>query len=135
VQFITERLKRIEKEQKNLKKSNKNNETNLRSTEEVLGYDIQATDDAVGHVEDFIFDDETWIIRYIVVDTRNWLPGGKVLVSPEWIKSINWAKRTVSVDLNRHTIKNSPEFDPSQPVNRKYEIQLYDYYGRPVYWT
>jgi hypothetical protein len=87
-------------------------------------------------VEDFIFEERSWVIRYLVIDTRNWLPGGrKVLITPDWIKEIEWSERTVSVDLEREAIRNSPEFDPAQPVNRAYELQLYDYYGRPCYWN
>ncbi len=107
----------------------------LRSTREVIGYHIQATDGEIGHVEDFVGDVQDWTLRYMVVDTRNWLPGRKVLVAPTWIERVNWAQEKVHVDLGRETIKNSPEYDPSAPINREYEAQLYDYYGRPVYWT
>jgi hypothetical protein len=107
---------------------------NLRSVHEVTNYHIQAKDGAVGHVEDFIVDDDTWTIRYIVVDTRNWLPGRKVLISPMWANRIDWSNREVHVDLSRDLVKNGPEFDPSAPVNREYESRLYDYYGRPKYW-
>lgn len=62
----------------------------LRSTREVIGYHIQALDGEIGHVEDFIVDDANWAIRYMVVDTRNWWPGKKVLVSPQWIKAVSW---------------------------------------------
>lgn len=107
----------------------------LRSVEEVSGYHIRASDGEIGHVEDYIADDESWILRYIVVDTRNWLPWGKrVLVSPSWIERVKWRERRVHVDLPVKLIEKSPEFDLSQPVNREYENRLYDYYGRPVYW-
>jgi hypothetical protein len=107
----------------------------LRSTREVIGYHIQATDGEIGHVDDLIVDDEAWSIRYMIVDTRNWLPGKKVLVAPQWTADIDWAGRRVSVDLSQDAIENGPEFDPSMPVNREYEVRLYDYYGRPHYWT
>ena len=107
---------------------------NLRSTREVISYFIHATDGDIGHVEDFIVDDETWTIRYLVVDTKNILPGKNVLISPMWVESINWADAKVYVFLTKESIKNSPEFDPSQPINREYEEILYDYYGRPKYW-
>lgn len=107
----------------------------LRSTREVIGYHIQARDEEAGHVDDLIVDDKAWYIRYLVVDTRNWLPGRKVLVAPAWADQVNWVLRKVYVDLSRETIENSPEFDPAMPVNREYEVQLYDYYGRPAYWT
>ena len=106
----------------------------LRSTREVIGYQLQALDGRIGHVEDFILDDNSWIIRYMVIDTRDWLPGKKVLVAPDWIADIDWYQQSVSVDLKRENIKNSPEYDPSAPVNRTYEQRLYDYYGRPRYW-
>jgi hypothetical protein len=109
-------------------------EHHLRSTREVIGYHIQARDGEIGHVEDFIADDQTWAIQYMVVDTRNWLPGRKVLIAPAWIEKVDWLERLVHVDLLRETIQNSPEFDPSAPVNRAYEVRLYDYYGRPKYW-
>lgn len=107
----------------------------LRSTREVIGYHIRATDGEIGHVDDFVVDDKAWAIRYMVVDTRNWLPGKKVLVAPQWTMDVDWAGRRVNVDLTKDTIENGPEFDPSQPVNREYEVRLYDYYGRPHYWT
>lgn len=106
----------------------------LRSTGEVMGYDIQALNDAIGHVEDFIVEDESWTLRYMVVDTRNWLPGRKVLVSPSWVDAVEWAQQKVFVGLRREEVKGSPEFNPSAPVNREYETRLYDYYGRPAYW-
>jgi uncharacterized protein YrrD len=104
---------------------------NLRSTRAVAGYHIHATDGAVGHVEDYIVDDESWILQFLVVDTANWLPGRKVLISPHWISNVDWDKSEVIVDLSREGVKGSPEFDPLQPVSADYAGQLHDYYGRP----
>lgn len=106
----------------------------LRSTREVTGYNIHAADGEIGHVEEFIIDDESWIIRYLVVDTRNWLPGRKVVVSPAWVKKVSWGDEMVDIDLSRESIKDSPEYDPSTPINQQYEMRLYDFYGRPKYW-
>jgi hypothetical protein len=107
----------------------------LRSTKELIGYKIHAEDGEIGHVEDFIVHVDDWIIRYLVIDTRNWLPGRKVIIPPDWwIKDISWADSEVVVNVKREAIKNSPEFDPYEPVNREYETRLYDYYGRPKYW-
>jgi hypothetical protein len=107
----------------------------LRSAEEVRGYHIQATDHEIGHVEDYIVDDVSWSIRYMVVDTRNWLPGKKVIISPSWIGFVDWGNRSVEVLLTREEVKESPEYDPLTPVNREYEVRLYDFYGRPKYWS
>lgn len=107
----------------------------LRSLREVQGYHIQAKDDRVGHVDDLLFSDEDWIVRYLVVDTRNWLPGKKVLLPPDWrVERISWSDRTVIVDLDREAIRGAPEFEPELPVSRDYEQRLYDHYGRPGYW-
>jgi uncharacterized protein YrrD len=107
----------------------------LRSAKDIRGYHIQGNDDEIGHVADFIVDDETWEVRYLVIDTSNWWMGKKVLVAPHWASRISWEESKVHVALSRETIKNSPEWNPDAPVNRAYEERLYDYYGRPVYWT
>ncbi len=106
----------------------------LRSSDEVIGYHIQATDEEIGHVEDFLVDDETWQIRYMVVDTSNWWFGKKVLIAPTWIAGVSWAEQKVSVDLLKEAVKDSPQWDPSVPVTQAYEQRLYDHYGRPTYW-
>ena len=69
-----------------------------------------ASDGEIGHIEDFIIDDETWAIRYLVIDTQNWWPGKKVLVSPLWIERVSWDESKVFANLLRETIKQSPEY-------------------------
>jgi hypothetical protein len=109
-------------------------DSNVRSCKAVTGYGVEALDGAIGHVDDFIIEDEGWGIRYMAVATRDWLPGRKVLVAPQWIYGVSWAEMKVHVDLSREAVKNSPEYDSTAPVNREYETRLYDYYGRPKYW-
>ncbi len=107
----------------------------LRSTNEVLGYHIHANDGTIGHVEDFLIEDEQWRIHYMVVDTGNWLPGRKVVVSPEWIQEVNWLEREVKVNLTKVSVRDSPKYEPSQPVTREYEEKLHEHYGFPKYWV
>jgi hypothetical protein len=111
-----------------------NEDAHLHSTRDVIGYEIQARDGEIGHVHDFLIDDQSWTIRWLVVDTGKWLPGKKVLVSPEWVEDVSWANRAVRVGLSREQIQNAPEYDPEQPVHRDYERRLFEYYGRPSYW-
>jgi len=92
-------------------------DSHLRSTKAVLSYHIQARDGEAGHLEDFIIDDEKWTIDYMVVDTRNWLPGKKVTIAPYWVKTVSWPHAKVYVDLSQETIKNSPEYDPSALID------------------
>lgn len=110
-------------------------DVHLRSTKEITDYYIEASDGDIGHVEDFLIDDESWTIRYMVVDTRNWWPGKKVLVSPEWIRGINWRDSKVHLDLTREAIRNGPEYDAHALPSRDYEKRLYDHYGRHDYWS
>jgi uncharacterized protein YrrD len=84
-------------------------ESHVRSGAQVLGYSIRAADGELGHVEDFLIDDENWAIAGMVVDTRNWLPGKKVLVPPEAISSIDWSSREVRVRLKRAELERAPE--------------------------
>jgi len=106
----------------------------LRSTRAVTGYDIQASDGEIGHVEDFIIDDATWEIRYLVVGTKNWWPGKKVLVSPLWIERVSWAESKVFINLSREAIQRSPEFTNESLLTRDYEIGLHGHYNRKGYW-
>ncbi|MFZ5907046.1 MAG: PRC-barrel domain-containing protein [Nitrospirota bacterium] len=114
--------------------SNAADDPHLRSTREVCNYRIRAQDGEIGHVADFILNDDNWVILYVVIDTRNWLPGKRVLVSTTWFNDIDWDHSSILVDLTKEEVKESPEYDPEKPVNRKYEVRLYDYYGRPKYW-
>jgi hypothetical protein len=101
----------------------------LRSTREVIGYDIQASDGAIGHVEDFLVDTESWMLRYMIVDTKNWWPGKKVLVAPAWIDTIAWATRDVRIAMSRQKIKEAPPYDPAQPVDQAYKERIRAYYN------
>lgn len=102
----------------------------LRSCEAVIGYHIQASDGEIGHVTGFLIDPETWAIRYMVVNTSNWWLGHEVLIAPPWISGVNWAERSVSVDLTQQALKQAPEYDASEPVDRDQETAIYTHYGR-----
>ncbi|HLP14907.1 MAG TPA: PRC-barrel domain-containing protein [Bacteroidota bacterium] len=108
---------------------------NLRSTDEITGYDIQASDGEIGHVEDFVIDDTTWTIRYMIVDTKNWLPGKKVLISPQWINKVSWDESKVYVNMPRATVENAPEYDEDTLITRDYEEELYQHYDMDGYWV
>jgi hypothetical protein len=108
-------------------------EHRVHSMRATTGNTIEATDGAIGHVDDFLVDDRSWQVRYVVVDTRNWWPGKQVLIAPQWITDVNWEAGKVYVDLTRATIKGGPTYDPTQPVTPDYSGQLHDYYGRPRY--
>jgi uncharacterized protein YrrD len=108
--------------------------SHLRSTREVSHYLIQAQDGEIGHVADFIFDDEIWAVRYLLVDTKNWLPGKQVLLSPRWIETISWAERLVQVHLLRDAIKQAPPYRLPEALDRDYERRLHEHYRYTTYW-
>ncbi|MBN1578477.1 MAG: PRC-barrel domain-containing protein [Chitinispirillaceae bacterium] len=95
-------------------------DTHLRSTRQIIGYHIHANDGEIGHVTDFIVDEENWALTYMVVDTGNWLLERKVLIAVKWIKKVNWDDTGVYLDRSRESIKNSPDFDPSKTILRNY---------------
>jgi hypothetical protein len=67
----------------------------LRSMADITGCHIHASHGEIGHVEDFLVDEASWNIRYIKVDTRNWWPGERVLISPHSVREIDWSGRLV----------------------------------------
>jgi len=110
-------------------------DVHLRSVNELVEYEVHGSDAAVGRVEDFIVDDESYAIRYLVVNiSQSWLPKS-VLVSPDWATSVSWEDSKISVDISRQAILDSPIWDAHAPIYREYETQLHDHYGRPVYWA
>jgi hypothetical protein len=109
-------------------------DSHLRSSQAVTGYNVEAFDGEIGHVDGFVVDDEAWTIRYLEVATRNWWPGKKVLVSPAWVERVSWADSKVCVGLTREAIQTGPEYVESAPITREYENRLYFHYGRPPYW-
>lgn len=110
------------------------NDSALRSFKELTGYHIEAIDGQIGHVEDFVISDDTWSVRYMVVDTKNWWPGKHVLVSPDWIKRVNWTDKNVYVDLDVKSIENGPEYKPDTKVTRDLEEDVYVKYNKSKYW-
>ena len=111
-----------------------NGDAHLRSVHEISRYHIEAADGRVGHVEDVIVDDETWTIRYLVIDTHSWWPGKKVLISPRWATRISWEDQTLFLDHTRAAIKASPEYTEEALITREYENTLYSHYDRLGYW-
>jgi hypothetical protein len=105
----------------------------LRSVAAVIGYHIDATDGEIGHVEDFLVDDGDWRIRYIKVDTRNWWPGERVLISPSLVREVDWTLELVHLFVNRQKVEHSPAYDPLRTVDKAYEERYRGYYG--VGWS
>ncbi len=100
----------------------------------IKGYAIEASDGDIGTVSDFLFDDASWLVRWLVVDTGNWLSGRKVLLPPSVLGRLYAKDRVFAVKLTKQQIKDSPEIDTDRPVSRQMETGVYDYYGWSPYW-
>jgi PRC-barrel domain len=107
----------------------------LRSLKDLEHYTVVASDGDVGHVQEFLFDDERWVIRYAVAETGGfWMQGPRVLISPIAFREVNWDSRSFHVAMTRDKAKNSPSIDFDKPVSRQHECNHFDYYGYPYYW-
>ncbi|MBD0324187.1 MAG: PRC-barrel domain-containing protein [Aldersonia sp.] len=108
--------------------------SHLRDVKHVAGYHIHATDGSIGHVEDFLVDGRSWTIRYLIVDTSNWIGGRHVLIAPGWVSGISWEGTKIDIGLTRDAIRNSPEYDSAGAVQRNYEDRLHAHYVKSPYW-
>jgi hypothetical protein len=108
----------------------------LHSTKEIDRFHVATADDrAAGHVDDFIIDDATWTIDYVIVDSRNWWPGKKVAIPTRCLAWIDRLQRKVHVDLSGEDIRNSPEYDDSALMQREFEGRLQEYYRQRGDWN
>lgn len=105
----------------------------LRSLKEVKGYYVKASDGDIGHVEEFLVEDLD-AVRYLVIDTKNWWPGKKVLISAQWVRDVSWTGQQISIAPTRDEVKQSPEYEGTEPVERLYEERLHRHYGYDPYW-
>jgi sporulation protein YlmC with PRC-barrel domain len=106
----------------------------LRSIKQLYGAKLGASDGDIGHVKDFYFDDQNWVMRYLVVDTGAWLPGRQVLISPHAFVSLDWTGKLLLLSLSRKQIEDCPSIESHKPVSRQYEEEYHRYYGWPYYW-
>lgn len=106
----------------------------LRSSNEVGAYKVTASDGEMGQVHGLIVETSTWTIRYLIVDTGEWLMGKFVLLGPHVIHSIDWSNQTIQANVTSHAIRNCPVYDETAELTRDYEAFLHDYYGWPPYW-
>ncbi|GAB3798623.1 PRC-barrel domain-containing protein [Virgibacillus kimchii] len=103
-------------------------------TSDLKTYNIEATDGGMGKVQDLYFDDHKWAVRYAIVDTRKWLPGRKVLLSPGSFKEIDDQDKIMYVGYDKETVRNSPPVPENKAFTRDTENTLIGYYGWSRYW-
>lgn len=82
----------------------------FHKTSYMRGFHVQATDGGIGHVDDFLVD-EGWTIRYLVVDTSNWLGGKSVLIPSSAVEKVNSPDKKIVLKLTRAEVEQSPSVD------------------------
>jgi len=106
----------------------------LNNIRDLYGSRLAGLDGDIGHIKDFYFDDKSWVVRYLVADTAQWLAGRLVLVSPHAFGHFDETGKVLQINLTRSQIEKSPSIESHRPVSRQYEIDYYRYYGWPAYW-
>src|SRR5580658_9213788 len=107
----------------------------LRSLKPMRQYIVLASDGYLGKVHDFYFHDDSWIIRYMVVDIGHWLAGRKVLLTTEVLGKSDWNAHTLPVALTRDQIEKCPEIETDKPVSRRQQAELHKHFGWRRYWN
>ena len=107
----------------------------LYKVSSLFGYEVEGNDGTVGTLDDLLFDDRGWTVRWAVIDTGRWLPGRKVLLPPPALGAPDPERGRFSVALSRQQIENSPDADLDMPVSRQHEIALFAHYGWVPYWS
>lgn len=109
------------------------NDPHLRSLGAVTGCDMQASDGGIGHLENALLEDDTWSIRYLIIDTRNWWPGQHVLISPYAVRQIDWPRQQILLNITRDRVKSGPPWSPLDLIDQAYEKRLHSQYDWPGY--
>jgi hypothetical protein len=85
-------------------------------------------------VSDLLFDDRSWKIRWLVIDTGTFLPSRKVLIHPAAIGQAVHDQEELLVSLTKAQIAASPSMAEDEPVSTQMEAHLNDFYGWDPYW-
>jgi uncharacterized protein YrrD len=101
----------------------------------LTGSAVIATDGEMGSVRNFLFDDLSWTVRYLVVDVGNWLTRQAVVIAITAVEHPDWVKKTFHIGLTKEQVRHSPDVDTEKPVSRQQEIAMQEYFGWPIYWA
>ncbi len=106
----------------------------LRNLQSIIEFDVETHEGYLGVVRDCLFDDREWQIRYLSVDIADIIGGQRSIIAPEGVEKIDWVNHSISLNISREKVLNSPEAETNLPISRQYEIAIRRYYEWPVYW-
>jgi hypothetical protein len=107
----------------------------LHELKDLIGSHVEATDGEIGRVRNFLFDDQSWKVRYLVLDVGNWLKRHDVVLPVTALDRPDWANRICHAHLNKEQVSDSPLVDAEMPVSRQQEIAMHDYFGPLASWV
>lgn len=108
----------------------------LRSSRALRRYELSTMDgEHFGQVTDLVLEYPDWRVRYLVGDTRRWLPGREVLLSPTWIRSMDWHDQQLHLGITRRQVETAPSYTPEQLITRQDEVELFQHFSRSGYWS
>lgn len=106
----------------------------LRRLRKLRQFTVSATDGDIGSVEEVYFDDQSWVVRYVIVNTGSWLLGRRVLLSPQAMARVEDQPQVIHVNLTTHQVETSPPLESARPISREYEIRYHRHYQWAPYW-
>lgn len=109
-------------------------ERHLRSTREVSRYRVEAEEETIGYVEDLLFETDDWTIRYFIVDAGGIMEEKEILLSRDWVRSLDWLKREIDMAITIDAVKDAPDFGKGKSYRKEDEQVLYEHYGKDLYW-
>src|SRR5678815_369496 len=104
----------------------------MNSIKKLVGCRILAVDGEAGSVREAYLDDDQWVVRYLVVDTKEWPGRGSVLLSPSEVTSIDWQARSIAVKLTREQVERSPDISAHEPLSLQLQAE---YWPHAAYWA
>jgi hypothetical protein len=99
------------------------------------GFGLHCLDGDIGTMEEFYFDDQFWVVRYLIANTQGWLKGRQVLISPCALRKVFMDEKRIELELSKNEVENSPSLEYDKPVSRQLEEAYCRYYGWPLYWS
>jgi PRC-barrel domain len=109
--------------------------TMLRELRALIGSPVIATNGETGRVRDFLFDDQTWQVRHLVLDVGNWLRRRDVVLPAAAFELPDWTTGTLRVRLSKAQVRDSPDVDAEKPVSRQQELAMREYFGALACWV
>ncbi len=106
----------------------------ISSIKDIRGNIVRGADGDIGKIIDVFFDDDRWTIRYLVVETDQWLKGRRVLISPGSLNKVEWKQKVIESPLSYDQVRNAPDINTAQPISRQLETEFNRYYRLPFYW-